>query len=193
MQFLLTISSTLGTAALVFYTFPYLGIIFLPMIILYYSAAVYYRRSPVEVKRLDALLRSYLYSSYSGMSPAAAAAHIELTRCAETLTGLSTVRAYRSQSRFISRSEESLDYENRAYYITIVIQQWLGVRLDIMGNILLLGICLFAAGFRTTVDPSRIGVVMSYTLSGEFLSPSAKGVCLTISWNSHPSVLYVCD
>ncbi|KAI0701717.1 multidrug resistance-associated ABC transporter [Earliella scabrosa] len=147
-SFLLTISSTLGTAALVFYTFPYLGIIFLPMIILYYSAAVYYRRSSVEVKRLDALLRSYLYSSYS-----------------ETLTGLSTVRAYRSQSRFISRSEESLDYENRAYYITIVIQQWLGVRLDIMGNILLLGICLFAAGFRTTVDPSRIGVVMSYTLS----------------------------
>ena len=57
--------------------------------------------------------------------------------------------------------------ENRAYYMTIVIQRWLGVRLDIMGNCLILGICLFAAGFRTTVDPSRIGVVLSYTLSSE--------------------------
>ncbi|KAI0701736.1 multidrug resistance-associated ABC transporter [Earliella scabrosa] len=147
-QFLTTVSSVIGTAGLVFYTFPYLGILFVPMIILYYLAALYYRRSSVEMKRLDSLLRSYLYASYS-----------------ETLTGLSTVRAYRSQSRFITKSEESLDLENRAYYMTIVIQRWLGVRLDIMGNCLILGICLFAAGFRTTVDPSRIGVVLSYTLS----------------------------
>ncbi|KAK7682821.1 hypothetical protein QCA50_014205 [Cerrena zonata] len=55
--------------------------------------------------------------------------------------------------------------ENRAYYMTISIQRWLSVRLDILGNILILGIALFAAGFRKTVDPSKIGVVLSYTLS----------------------------
>ena len=66
------------------------------------------------------------------------------------------------------KSEEGLDLENRAYYMTIAIQRWLGVRLDILGNILILGIGLFAAGFRKTVDPSKIGVVMSYTLSSEY-------------------------
>ncbi|KAI0635122.1 multidrug resistance-associated ABC transporter [Trametes polyzona] len=147
-QLLSTASAVIGTAALVFYTFPYLGIIFVPLLILYYTAAVYYRRSSVEAKRLDSLLRSALYSAYS-----------------ETLTGLSTVRAYRSQDRFIRKSEDGLDLENRAYYMTIAIQRWLGVRLDILGNILILGICLFAAGFRNTVDPSKIGVVLSYTLS----------------------------
>ncbi|KAI0717423.1 multidrug resistance-associated ABC transporter [Cerioporus squamosus] len=147
-QLLLTGSSVVGTAGLVFYTFPYLGIIFAPMILLYYVAAVYYRRSSVEMKRLDSLLRSILYASYS-----------------ETLTGLSTVRAYRAQHRFVIKSEEGLDMENRAYYMTIAIQRWLGVRLDILGNILILGIGLFAAGFRKSVDPSKIGVVMSYTLS----------------------------
>ncbi|RPD65442.1 multidrug resistance-associated ABC transporter [Lentinus tigrinus ALCF2SS1-7] len=147
-QLLLTGSSVIGTAGLVFYTFPYLGIIFAPMIVLYYVAALYYRRSSVEMKRLDSLLRSILYASYS-----------------ETLTGLSTVRAYRSQHRFVIKSEEGLDLENRAYYMTIAIQRWLGVRLDMLGNILILGIGLFAAGFRKTVDPSKIGVVMSYTLS----------------------------
>ena len=65
-QFLTTISSVIGTAGLVFYTFPYLGILFVPMINLYYLAALYYRRSSVEMKRLDSLLRSYLYASYSG-------------------------------------------------------------------------------------------------------------------------------
>lgn len=49
--------------------------------------------------------------------------------------------------------------------MTIMIQRWLGIRLDIIGNILLLGICLFAAGFRHSVDPSKIGVVLTYTLS----------------------------
>ena len=57
-------SSVVGTAALVFYTFPYLGIIFVPMIIFYYMAALYYRASSVETKRLDSLLRSLLYASY---------------------------------------------------------------------------------------------------------------------------------
>lgn len=55
--------------------------------------------------------------------------------------------------------------ENRAYYITVAIQVWLSIRLDLLGNILVLGISLFAAGFRNTVDPSKIGVVLSYTLS----------------------------
>ncbi|KAI0659143.1 multidrug resistance-associated ABC transporter [Cubamyces menziesii] len=147
-QLLSTASSVIGTAALVFYTFPYLGIIFVPLIFLYYLAAIYYRRTSVETKRLDSLLRSALYAAYS-----------------ETLTGLSTVRAYRSQDRFVKKSEEGLDMENRAYFMTIAIQRWLGVRLDILGNILILGICLFAAGFRSSVNPSKIGVVLSYTLS----------------------------
>jgi len=49
--------------------------------------------------------------------------------------------------------------------MTISIQRWLGVRLDLLGNFLILGIALFAAGFRKKVDPSKIGVVLSYTLS----------------------------
>ncbi len=62
----MVISSVFGTVALVFYTFPYLGIIFVPMAILYYITGMYYRRSSVEMKRLDSLLRSFLYASYSG-------------------------------------------------------------------------------------------------------------------------------
>ncbi|KAF9067926.1 multidrug resistance-associated ABC transporter [Rhodocollybia butyracea] len=148
MQFLSTFSSVLGTVALVFYTFPLLGTIFAPMTILYLAISIYYRRSSVETKRLDSLMRSALYSSYS-----------------ETLTGLSTIRAYREQERSVVDAQSGLDLENRAYYMTISIQRWLSIRLDFLGNILILGIALFAAGFRTTVNPSKIGVVLSYTLS----------------------------
>lgn len=67
----------------------------------------------------------------------------------------------------MSTAEHGLDLENRAYYMTVAIQRWLSVRLDFLGNLLILGIALFAAGFRKTVDPSKIGVVLSYTLSSE--------------------------
>lgn len=55
-----------------FYTFPYLGIIFAPLIVLYYIAAIYYRRTSVEAKRLDSNLRSVLYASYTGKLSAVA-------------------------------------------------------------------------------------------------------------------------
>ena len=104
LQFLSTFSTVLGTIALVFYTFPYLGIIFLPMAVLYYIISIYYRRSSVETKRLDSLLRSILYGSYSG-NISCSQYRIFLLRCTsilETLTGLSTIRAYREQAgRFI--------------------------------------------------------------------------------------------
>lgn len=66
LQFLSTFSSVLGTVGLVFYTFPYLGILFLPLSIMYWVVATYYRRSSVETKRLDSLMRSILYGSFTG-------------------------------------------------------------------------------------------------------------------------------
>ncbi|EEB98107.1 hypothetical protein MPER_02444 [Moniliophthora perniciosa FA553] len=49
--------------------------------------------------------------------------------------------------------------------MTISIQRWLALRLDVLGNILVFGIALFAAGFRASINPAKIGVVLSYTLS----------------------------
>ncbi|KAF8884421.1 ATP-dependent bile acid permease [Gymnopilus junonius] len=157
LQFLSTFSSVMGTVGLVFYTFPYLGILFVPLSIMYWLVATYYRRSSVETKRLDSLMRSILYGSFT-----------------ETFTGLATIRAYREQERSIKDAERGLDLENRAYYMTISIQRWLGVRLDLFGNILILGIGLFAAGFSHSVNPAKIGVVLSYSLGTDMVSQFAQ-------------------
>ena len=62
-----------------------------------------------------------------------------------------------AQDRSIKNADFGLDLENRAYYMTVAIQRWLGVRLDLFANILVFGIALFAAGFRNTVNPAKIG------------------------------------
>ena len=74
-------------------------------------------------------------------------------------------------------AEQSQDVENRAYYMTIAIQQWLGIRLDILRSILILGICLFAVGLRHAINPSKIGVVLTYTLS----SPYSLLLCCAVA------------
>ena len=58
------------------------------------------------------------------------------------------------RDRAVNDADYGLDY-----YMTIAIQRWLGVRLD-FGNMLILGIALFAAGFRNTVNPSKIGTCL---------------------------------
>jgi len=68
--------------------------------------------------------------------------------------------------------------ENRAYYMTITFQHWLSVRLDLFANIVVLGIALFASGFRGSVNPAKIGVVLSYTLN------IAQTFCISISLHS---------
>ncbi|KAL1687601.1 P-loop containing nucleoside triphosphate hydrolase protein [Schizophyllum commune] len=163
----------LGTVGLVFYIFPYLGIIFAPLGVLYYVVALYYRKSSVETKRLDAILRSSLYASYT-----------------EALTGLPTIRAYASQDRFITRSEQGQDRQNKATYVSISIQAWLTVRLDLFGNMqvwqlhegihsltllsLILGTALFAAGFRKSVEPAKIGAIISYCLPNQIVTQYAE-------------------
>ncbi len=112
-----------GTVGLVIYTFPLLGVIFVPMLVIYYFAASFYRASSREVKRIDSVLRSYIYTNYG-----------------EMLYGLASIRAYRCQEMFLRKTEHSIDVENRAYFMTIHLQRWLGVRLDLLGNILVLGI-----------------------------------------------------
>ena len=74
--------------------------------------------------------------------------------------------------------------------MTISIQRWLSVRLDFFGNLLILGIGLFAAGFRNTVNPSKIGVVLSYSLSSKLSHLVARTRSLNPS-SSYSGILYV--
>ncbi|KAH8823291.1 multidrug resistance-associated ABC transporter [Flagelloscypha sp. PMI_526] len=147
MQFLQSFAGLFGVVALVAYTFPLLTTIFIPLLLLYLLTSVFYRATSVETTRLESILRSSLYA--------------EVT---ESMTGLSTIRAYSREADSVREADEGQDIQNRAYFITFSIQRWLSVRLDTFGNILVLGIGLFAAGFRSSVNPAKIGNVLGYTL-----------------------------
>ncbi|KAF9466563.1 ABC transporter [Collybia nuda] len=143
-----TSSSIIGAIILISIVLPWFLIGVFCIIILYLYAASFYRASARELKRLDAVLRSSLYSHFS-----------------ESLSGLATIRAYGEAERFRRDNETRVDIENRAYWLTVTNQRWLGIRLDFLGAILTFIVGLLTVGTRYTISPAQTGLVLSYILS----------------------------
>ncbi|KAF8502645.1 hypothetical protein F5888DRAFT_1109854 [Russula emetica] len=106
------------------------------------------RASARETKRLDAILRSSLYSHLS-----------------DSLSGIATIRAYMEEGHFLKENRDRVDIENRVYWLTVANQRWLGLRLDFLGILLILFVSFFAVGTRFTVSPAQTGVALSWILS----------------------------
>ncbi|KAI0268425.1 ABC transporter [Russula aff. rugulosa BPL654] len=84
-KFLNTASSTVGAVVLISILLPWFLIALAIVFVLYAMAATFYRASARETKRLDAILRSSLYSHFS-----------------ESLSGLATIRAYREEAYWLT-------------------------------------------------------------------------------------------
>nr|XP_019008004.1 cadmium ion transporter [Kwoniella pini CBS 10737]OCF46785.1 cadmium ion transporter [Kwoniella pini CBS 10737] len=138
--------AAVGTFGLILYTYPYLGIAFIPLVLFYWLAGSYYRQTSREIKRIDSITRSQIHSSFG-----------------EQLSGLSVIRAFGKQETFEDRLQKAINIEG----VTLLtpVARWLGVRLDLSSNLLVLLIAIFGILFRNTVDAASFGVVFSYALS----------------------------
>lgn len=83
----------------------------------------------------------------------------------ESLSGLATIRAYGETERFLEENRKRVDTENRAYWLTVTNQRWLGIRLDFMGILLTFVVAILTVGTRYTISPSQTGLVLSYIIS----------------------------
>jgi ABC-type multidrug transport system fused ATPase/permease subunit len=122
-MFLDTFSGIVGAVILISVLLPWFLIALAIVSVLYAVAAAFYRASSREAKvrasqtrsfdvvterrsqRLDAILRSLLYSHFS-----------------ESLSGTGTIRAYREEGRFLKENRDRVDIENRAYWLTVINQ-----------------------------------------------------------------------
>lgn len=73
----------------------------------YQYFAAFYRESARELKRLDSMLRSFLYAHF-----------------AESLSGLPTIRSYGEIPRFLHDNEYFTDLEDRAAFLTVTNQRY---------------------------------------------------------------------
>lgn len=87
----------------------------------------------------------------------------------ETIAGVSTIRAYEQQRRFVFENETRLDNSQRAYFPSISCNRWLAVRLEFMGSIVIFCAAIFAVlGVlygSSYIDAGMVGLSVSYALT----------------------------
>ena len=147
-MYFLTLAMITSVFALIIAYFHFFAVALGPLLVLFVFASSYYRASAREMKRHEAVLRSVVFARFS-----------------ESISGVSSIRAYGLQGYFTTRIRSALDDMNSAYFLTFANQRWLSTRLDGIGNLLVLTTSILVVTDRFNVNPSIAGLVLSYILA----------------------------
>eukprot|EP01041_Mallomonas_annulata_P002395 gene2395-4646_t len=107
-----------------------------------------YVASSSEVNRMESVTRSPIFADFSA-----------------TLDCLTTLRAFGLKKLAENAFHQQIDNNGRAYFTFMLINRWLGIRLDVIVSMVVSAMALLAAGLRHQMDPSLIGITMVYVLS----------------------------
>lgn len=146
--FVNTVKVLFTVGVITFTTWQFLFII-IPLGIFYIYYQQYYLRTSRELRRLESLTKSPIFSHFQ-----------------ETLGGLATIRGYAQQERFAHINECRVDNNMSALYPSINANRWLAYRLEFIGSIIILGAATLSI-FKLkqgTMTAGMIGLSLSYAL-----------------------------
>ncbi|XP_037043484.1 multidrug resistance-associated protein 1-like [Bradysia coprophila] len=119
----------------------------IPIAILYYFLQDIYISASRQLKRLSFVSRSPIYSHLG-----------------ETLQGAATIRSFSVQNRFIDESDEQVNLNQASQFADLVANRWLGVRLEMVGSLIMFFAALFAVLNRDTISSGAAGLSIVYSL-----------------------------
>uniref|UniRef100_A0A8D0A4J0 ATP-binding cassette, sub-family C (CFTR/MRP), member 3 n=1 Tax=Sander lucioperca TaxID=283035 RepID=A0A8D0A4J0_SANLU len=147
LMFLATFFVSLSTMIVIIASTPIFAVVIAPLAFIYVFVQRFYVATSRQLKRLESVSRSPIYSHFS-----------------ETVTGCSVIRAYGRHSSFVLMSDMKVDENQKSYYPGIVSNRWLGVRIEFIGNCIVLFAALFAVTGKDTLSPGLVGLSVSYAL-----------------------------
>uniref|UniRef100_A0A669DU41 ATP-binding cassette, sub-family C (CFTR/MRP), member 2 n=1 Tax=Oreochromis niloticus TaxID=8128 RepID=A0A669DU41_ORENI len=145
---LLCLMSVLGTVFVICLVTPFFAIVIIPLALIYFFVQRFYIATSRQLRRLDSVSRSPIYSHFG-----------------ETVSGLSVIRAYKHQDRFLKHNEVTIDENLKSIYLRIVSDRWLAIRLEFVGNLVVFFAALFAVISRDSIDSNVVGLSVSYALN----------------------------
>jgi ABC-type multidrug transport system fused ATPase/permease subunit len=125
-------------------------IILIPLAYFFYKVQDFFRKSSRELKRLDGISRSPMYSFF-----------------AETLQGIQTIRAFGLEKQFTKRFFDLADAQMRNWFCFWFANRWLALRLDLFSNGVILSVallCVIISDSGGYVDPNLLGLALVYSL-----------------------------
>ncbi|NWR32394.1 MRP1 protein, partial [Tachuris rubrigastra] len=139
--------NVIGACIIILLATPIAAVIIPPLGLVYLFVQRFYVATSRQLKRLESVSRSPVYSHFN-----------------ETLLGVSVIRAFEEQKRFIKQNDMKVDENQKAYYPSIVANRWLAVRLEYVGNFIVLFAALFAVIARNKLSAGLVGLSVSYSL-----------------------------
>lgn len=127
---------------------PWFAIAVPPLAVVYIAIAGYYQASAREVKRLEAVQRSFVFTHFG-----------------ESLGGMDTIKAYGATTRFLDGLNTRIDNQNEAYFITISNQRFLAIHLDTVATAFSLVICLLCCFRVFNISAASTGLLLTYVLN----------------------------
>ena len=116
--------------------------------VLYAAIGAFYVQSSRDLKRLESQQRSPLYQQFG-----------------ETLSGVTTIRAYGDERRFIVDNSKRIDKYNRPFIFLWGANRWLALRVDFAGALVSFFAALFILLKVGTIDAGAAGLSLTYALS----------------------------
>lgn len=147
-MYFMTLSMIISVFILIIVYFHFFAVALGPLFIFFCFSAAYYRASAREIKRHEAVQRSFVFAKFS-----------------EAVAGTASIRAYGLQDQFAHQVRDAIDGMNSAYFLTFANQRWLSVRLDMIGNCLVFVTGILVVTNRFSINPSVGGLVLSYILT----------------------------
>ncbi|KAI9627538.1 hypothetical protein H4Q26_017322 [Puccinia striiformis f. sp. tritici PST-130] len=149
--FLRTSAGVISVVAVVSWAVPPFLLVCIPLLLIYKSIQSYYLATSREIKRIDAITKSPIFAMFG-----------------ETLTGVATIRAFGEQGRFVTENETKVDRNQEACFASVGANRWLAVRLELIGNVMILtaaSLAVTSLAASKPLDSGMVGVLMSYALS----------------------------
>ncbi|KAI3321698.1 P-loop containing nucleoside triphosphate hydrolase protein [Xylariaceae sp. AK1471] len=114
---------------------------------LFVFVAMFYLRASRDLKRLESVNRSPLFQQFG-----------------ETLSGVTTIRAYGDERRFIRDNLARINKQSRPFLFLWAANRWLALRTDLIGDL----VAFFAGVFVITslgkIDSGSAGLSLSYAI-----------------------------
>lgn len=143
--FLVTVA---GTFMLIIYTAPQFMLVLPVLVAAYYGIQVCFLKISQVVTRMYSVSKSPVYQHFN-----------------ESLNGVSTIRAMAVQERFIQANGERMDRMANSFMGSMTAKRWVEVQLRLLSTFVLLFAALFAVLGRERLDPSLVGLTISFAMS----------------------------
>eukprot|EP00055_Hartaetosiga_balthica_P012308 m.59252 g.59252 ORF g.59252 m.59252 type:complete len:1418 (+) comp7903_c0_seq3:26-4279(+) len=137
----------LGICLLVISVNFWMVLVLIPLIVAFRMIQLFYLRTSREVKRVEAINRSPVYSHFNA-----------------TLSGLPTLRAHNSTERFKDVLIMHQNEHGRAYTLFVIMSRWLGVRLDALTFVFIAGSVFTSISLKSKLSAGEVGLIISYVL-----------------------------